>query len=223
MADPDGILHLPSDSERVAIIGHTGSGKTQAAVWQLSLRNYTTQPWIVFNFKGDGLIDSIPGTFDLGIKDRIPKRPGIYVVRPLPDDKENLDAFLFRVWKQERVGIYADEGYMLTGLKYFRACLTQGRSKRIPMIVLSQRPRWIDRFVWSEADYLQAFSLSQADDKDLVDGMIPGYDDVELPEFWSLWRDVRRRQTLMLRAVPTEEQIRRAFKDRLPNRIRLVA
>lgn len=216
-------LILPNESERIAIVGRTGSGKTQAAIWQLSRRDWDKKPWVIFNFKGDALIDDLPGTQDLDIRAAAPKNPGLYIVRPLPDEKEEVDSFLFRCWKQENIGLYADEGYMLTGLKYFRACLTQGRSKHIPMIVLSQRPRWIDTFVWSESDYLQAFHLTREDDRDTIETHIPGYTRARLEPYWSLWHDEKRNQTLKLQPVPTADELLRTFKDRLPNRTRILA
>jgi hypothetical protein len=60
------------------------------------------------------------------------------------------------VWAQENTGIYIDEGYML-GVRNpaLNACLTQGRSKRIEMMILSQRPVWMSKFVFSESNYLR--------------------------------------------------------------------
>lgn len=219
-------LILPGDTHRLAILGRTGSGKTQAAVWHLSRRSFDTMPWIVFNFKGDDLIDAIPGTYDLDIDDRIPSRPGIYIVRPLAvskDDKEALDGFFQRCWRHEKVGLYIDEGYVATGLKWFRACLTQGRSRRVPMIVLSQRPVWIDTFVWSEADFFQAFHLNRKDDRDLASTMLPGYRNLPIPEYHSLWHDVTRDCTMLLAPVPDRDQILQTFRDRSPVQRRLIA
>lgn len=218
-------FRIPSSNERIAVIGRTGSGKTQAAVWQLSLRDFDTKPWIIFNSKGDKLIDDIPGTVEMDIKGDIPKKPGIYIIRPLPDEKEETDNFLYKCWKKENVGIYIDEGYNLTGLKFFRACLTQGRSKNIPMIVLAQRPSWIDRFVWSESDFFQAFSVNLKDDAQVLASMVPGYDRVRLPPFWSFWHDVKAGASFKLRPVPDADTLLETFRRRVPglNRIKLIA
>ena len=216
-------FRLPRQDERSVIVGRTGSGKTQAAVWQLSLRDYDRKPWIVFDFKGDRLIADIPRTQEISLSDAIPAKPGIYIARPLPHQREEVDDFLARIWATENCGVYADEGYMLTGLKWFRECLTQGRSKSIPMIVLSQRPRHLDRFVWSEADFFQAFTLNLLDARVTVNDWLPGYRDVKLPAFWSIWYSVKDDLTLKLKPVPEADQILDTFKQRTRRGLRLVA
>ena len=212
---------MPGVEDRVAVLGRTGSGKTQFAVWLLSNANFDRMPWIVMNFKGDKLIDEIPGTFDLDIDERIPTAPGIYVTRPIvadKDDKEKLNEFFRRCWERENVGIYVDEGYMATNIKWFRACLTQGRSRHVPMIVLSQRPSWIDTFVWTEATYFAAFDLNREDDKILAGKMLPGYRNAKLPPYWSIWHDVNRDSTFMLKPVPDRDTLLARFRARLPTR-----
>lgn len=208
-------FHLPKDTTRVAVIGRTGSGKTQFATWLLSERSITTMPWIVFNFKGDALIDEIPGTRELKLDSSIPTTPGVYIIRPLPDELEEVDAFLWRVWKKENVGLYIDEGYMMTGLKAFRACLTQGRSKRIPMMILSQRPTWMDKFTWSEADYFAVFNLNILSDKKVVQEYVPTYEPDRLPEYHCIWYDVAGDATYILKPVPDRGTILRRFRDRI--------
>ena len=218
-------LILPNDSHRLAVVGRTGSGKTQAAVYWLSGRSWDKKPWVVFNFKGDDLIDKIPGTFDLDVTDKAPKHPGLYIMRPLvadKDDKEKLDQFLMRCWQRENIGLYIDEGYMATGLKWFRACLTQGRSRHVPMIVLSQRPVWLDVFVWSEADFYQAFHLNRLEDQIKTAEMVPGFRGLKLPEYFSLWHDVKQGASMMLAPVPAEDAILQLYRERMPVRRRAI-
>lgn len=208
-------FRLPNDTQRLAIIGRTGSGKTQAGVWHLSKRAYDRMPWIAFNFKGDELINSIPGTQTLGLDASVPSKPGIYVVDVAPDEKEVADDFLMRVWKHEKCGLYIDEGYMLSGLPGFRRCLTQGRSKQIPIILLSQRPVWMDRFAWSEADFFQIFNVAIADDKKTIASYVGGSVLGRLTDFHSHWYDVARDKTFRLRPVPERDILIRDFKSRL--------
>lgn len=208
-------FQLPNDTQRLAIIGRTGSGKTQAAVWHLSMRSFDRMPWIVFNFKGDALINDIPGTKTITLDDDIPSKPGIYIVDVAPDEAKDADEFLLRVWKKERTGLYIDEGYMLSGLPGFRRCLTQGRSKQIPIILLSQRPVWMDRFAWSEADYFQIFNVAIADDKKTIASYVGGKVLGRLTDYHSHWYDVAQDKTYRLKPVPSRNELLASFKQRL--------
>src|SRR6476659_4299769 len=118
-------INLPSSDNRTTVIGSTGSGKTQFSVWLLSTRDFNLRPWVIFDFKGDVLLD------ELGAKPWTlispPKDPVLYIIRPLPGDEMLVSNFFFKVWQQEHIGIYVDEGYMLPkNDRWFRACLTQG-------------------------------------------------------------------------------------------------
>jgi hypothetical protein len=212
MSDPK--FTIPWDQSRVAIIGRTGSGKTQFATWMLSERSIDKKPWIVFNFKGDKLIDAIRETKELALDATVPKAPGIYIMRPQPHQTEEVNDFLWKVWERENVGLYIDEGYMMTGLKAFRSCLTQGRSKNIPMMILSQRPVWMDKFTWSEADYYAIFNLNILSDKQIVREYVPRAK-FPLPKFNAIWHDVAEDETFLLRPVPDRATILSRFRDRI--------
>lgn len=206
---------LPDDTQRSAIVGRTGSGKTVAALWQLSLRSYDTRPWIVVDFKGDKNIAKIPRAHSVAISEPPPKKPGIFIVRPLPHQAEELDDYLWKIWGQENTGLYFDEGYMVSKSEAFRALLTQGRSKNIPIITLTQRPVWITRFVWSESDFIQMFSLSNSQDKKIMREMLPKVP-TSLPPYQSVWHDVGRDQSFLLRPVPGMAYVRETFRKRAP-------
>ena len=89
-------VRLPKYDDRTAVIGSTGSGKTQFAVWLLSTRDFDARPWIIFDFKGDSLISEI-GATEISVFGGVPKKPGLYVVRPIPElhDEQVKDFF----WK----------------------------------------------------------------------------------------------------------------------------
>lgn len=214
-----GSLKLPNDTQRSAVIGKTGSGKTIAALWQLSQRSFDTMPWIIFDFKRDDNIAQIPYLIEVNIEDDPPLEPGLYVVRPMPDDTILVDNFLWKVWAQKYTGLYFDEGYMIGNRsKPFRAMLTQGRSLRLPMITLSQRPLWMDRFVFSEADFFQVFYLNDRDDRNVVKRYIP--DDhinleKRLPPHYSFWYDVGQDFATVLKPVPPLPDLVKIFEKRL--------
>ena len=204
--------------KRLAVVGRTGSGKTQAAVFFLGQQDFDAMPWIIIDFKRDGLIREI-NPKEIKITDRIPDKPGLYVVRPGVNEKDGVEDFLWNVWRHENVGIFLDEGYMIGDSEAFRALLTQGRSKNIPMIVLSQRPVWLSRFVWSESDYFVVFRLTANDDKKTIRGYFPLPDET-LPAFHSYFYDVAADKTLLLKPVPDRDKIISKFKkDRRRRRI----
>jgi hypothetical protein len=220
-------FRFPGDTDRLAIVGRTGSGKTVAAVWHLSLRNYDQKPWIVYDFKGDELINSIEGAQYLDVTEPPPNHPGVYIVRLHPFDVESgaLENQLRQIWERGDVGVYVDEGYMLGQRNnWFRSLLTQGRSKHIPMIVLSQRPVWMDRFVFSESEFFQVFHLQHDDDKKIVEGFLPGHlrKDPEtgkriapLPEYWSYYADIKAGTMRRMKPVPDGDAILDTFARRL--------
>ena len=166
-------------------------------VWCLAHRSYTAMPWIIVDFKGDELIGQIPRLREIGMSEKIPRHPGLHVVRPHPNDIDDggLTAWLFRVWERERVGLFIDEGYMIPQRdKGLRAVLTQGRSKRIPVIGLAQRPRDISTFLLSESEVKSVFRLDHPDDTARMREYIPGQDQhgrridpLLLPRFSSYW------------------------------------
>jgi hypothetical protein len=218
-------FNLPRDDEHIAIIGRNGSGKTQFAAWMLAERSWPQRPWIILNFKRDPLLDAIPRARSMALDEKLPRQSGIYNIRQTMTAKEDsalLDIFFQRVWDRGRIGLFIDEGYIASGLKWFRACLTQGRSRHVPMMILSQRPVWMDRFVWSEASYYVAFALNLKDDRETAGNMIPGYRDIRLPPFHALWHAVKRDQTLGLTPVPDSADILTRYRARAPFSLRAI-
>lgn len=216
-------LHWPDDTQRITIIGKTGSGKTQGAAWLLSERSYDRKPWIVFNWKYDDLLDGIPGAQEMKLGDRIPKKPGIYLVHPNPADTEAVEALMWRIWEHENVGMFVDEGYMIPARSpAFQAILTQGRSKRLPVIMLTQRPAWVTRFAFSEADYIQLYQLTDLRDAKVVREFMPLPIEQPLPgRYWSWYWDNIRNHKAVLQPVPNRDIILETFYRRLkqPRRV----
>lgn len=218
-------MRLPTDTQRLTIVGRTGSGKTQAAVWHLSLRSWDTKPWIVYDYKMDELINSVEGVRHIDTSE-IPKHPGIYCVHPHPDDIEAVQQQLWKIWERENIGIYVDEGYMIcTGTMpnpAFRSILTQGRSKHIPVIILSQRPVWLDRFVFSESDFYQVFALNDARDRRTISAFAPADFAERLPDYHSFYYDVGADKIIVLKPVPKKQDILDAFAKRMEKTHRFV-
>lgn len=215
-------MTFPDDSQRLMIVGPTGSGKTVAAIFQLAYRRYDEMPWLIFNYKRDELIDGIPGSHFLEL-DQFPRRPGIYIYHPEPQrDQEWVDQLLRQAWKDKNTGIYIDE--MLVWGQYnqsFRLLLTQGRSLHCPIIGCTQRPRFVDMFAFSEADFLQVFRLRKKSDVKTIQEHMPEYDGGRgLRRYHSYYYDVVEDTMTPLRPVPDVDLLYRTFYNRLkPRRI----
>jgi hypothetical protein len=211
-------MRLPDSTHRIAIFGRTGSGKTQAAAYFLSRANFDVMPWIILDFKKDALLNSLRAK-ELKINASIPTKPGLYITHPMiQTDDEAVESLLWRIWRRGNTGVYIDEGYALgNDNAAFRALLTQGRSKHIPMMVLSQRPLFLDRFVFSEADFYLAFSLNDRKDQQRAGEFMHRDIDLsaELPKYHAHYHDVGEHSHNILRPVPSAASIRSAIKSRL--------
>ena len=211
-------VRLPNDEQRHAIVGATGSGKTQAALWHLSHRNFHQMPWLIYNFKRDESIDAIPGATPIEL-DEVPEGPGVYIAHPLPHEQEQVENQLWNVWYRGETGVYVDEGYMLGNRNdAFRALLTQGRSKRIPMIVLSQRPVQMDRFVFSESDFHQVFRLNDRRDRKIAGEFVPIDLERKLAPYHSYYYDVGADKSAIMAPVPDIRTIHSTFARRFARR-----
>jgi len=221
-------VHLPNDTQHVLELGRNGSGKTTAGLWHLQMRNFEKMPWVIFDTKGDPDIEKL-GRFDgvnhLKITEQ-PGKNGLYIVRPRPDQVDEIEGFLWRVHARNKVGLYFDEGYMVNQRgDALNALLTQGRTKRIPIILLSQRPAWLSRFCFSEASYFQVFSLTDQRDRATVQQFIPKEKanlETRLQPFHSIWYDVKRDEACTFSPVPPAEEILDTFRAKLmPRRVRI--
>jgi len=197
-------------------MGRNGSGKTQAAAWFLSHARFDSMPYVIVDYKGDALLNQIPRLHELKVKARVPRSPGLYIVHPRPDQEAEVEELLWRIWERGRTGLYIDEAHMLPDKGAFRSLLTQGRSKRIPMITLAQRPAWINRFNFSEANFYCVFHLNDRRDHKIVEQFVPVDLEKPLPQYHSWWHDVDRYTTFLLRPVPDRETILQRFDDRVP-------
>jgi hypothetical protein len=217
-------MSLPGGRDRLSIVGRTGTGKTQAALWFLAQSNYTRQPWVVLDYKGDPLIADMPMT-SLEVGQPPPRKPGLYRLRPTLRDQSAVEWLLWKIWERGNTGLFSDEGYMLgTDNDAFRAILTQGRSKSIPAITLSQRPVYMDRFAFSEANYYLIFGLNDRRDLKVVREFLHRDIDLDerLPQYSAWYHHVDSDRWTLLGPVPDLDTIRESFRDNLRIKPRLL-
>jgi len=212
MANP----RLPSTGSRTALVGRSGTGKTQAGAWLLSTRDFDKRPWIIFNSKGDELLNRIPAV-GISIQDDPPTEAGLYVVRPLPKmDDIYVDEFFQNCWQQENIGLYFDEGYSIPKFSsWLLALLTQGRSKQIEMIILSQRPKKVSPEIFSEADFFGVFDLAIRDDRKTIAEYTGENEFPKLQQFYWWWYDVNKDITHKMSPVPSADTIIEYFTNRI--------
>lgn len=196
------------NSERLVTIGRTGTGKTVALLYQLSRRDLKKEKWLILNFKGDTLINSIARAREIDLDWSPPRKGGgLFVVRPQPHERDAVDRMLWRVWEEEDTGVMADEGFMLADSEPYNALLTQGRDKRIPLMTGTQRPVWMSRFVFSEASFFQLFDLSDRRDWLTVEAFMPRVMNVPLEKHWSWYYDVAAKRLFRFTPVPPPKEI----------------
>jgi hypothetical protein len=200
------------------VLGRTGSGKTTFALWLLSGTNFDTQPWVILNTKGDKNINeiaAIPGVKTLDVSET-PGERGLYVVNPTPKQGVELDAFLQRIWDKQNCGVFVDEVYMISPDDALNSCLTQGRSRRVPLIICSQRPAWCTRFVFSESEFVSLFNLQDREDRKSIARIVPVDRDYRLARFNSYWYDVGDERLVHFTPVPEMPAIIDTFRAKFP-------
>jgi len=208
-------INLPNETDRTVVIGATGSGKTRFGVWLLSVRLLPHRRHFVLDFKGEELFARL-GLTPWPIDAPLPTEPGVYWLRILPGQEAEVSNFFLNCYNTFDILIYTDEGYMLPYQdRWVRACLTQGRSKRIEMITLTQRPVKIDVFFMSEASYFSVFRLNVKDDRKRVSEYMDGMEIPRLPRFHSLWYDVALDASVTFEPVPDDAALIEAFREEI--------
>lgn len=224
-------INLPKKRDRLVNVGRTGTGKTVAGLWHLS--NYPLDdPWVLFNFKDDEHIESIDKAVPIDY-DFIPRQKdeGLYVINVMPADTKGsfrepsiLEKYFEKLWQRQNIGIFIDEAFMVGQNDAFEMCLTQGRSRRLPMIINTQRPCWISRFCFSEASYIQVFDLNDDRDIQTIESFVPVDWDTEKPlaKHHSYYYDIAEDSLVRFAPVPDMDAIRKVFDAKLKRkRVRL--
>jgi hypothetical protein len=182
-------------------MGANGTGKTVAGAWVLSKQDMVKMPWVILDFKGEELWDAVrPIPLRLG---QMPGKSGLYIMRILPGQEAQLEAWLWKVWKRGQIGLFCDEATFLTGMNSCKAILRQGRSKHVPIIACTQRPIGIDREFFTESSYKMLFRLDDVRDYKVVEGFTRNANMRPLLKpYWSYWYDSKQAHTFILRPVP---------------------
>lgn len=96
------------------------------------------------------------------------------------------------------------------------SCLTQGRSRHIPMIICSQRPAWCSKFVFSESDFVMLYNLQRLEDRKTIGGLVPVDKNYRLAKYHSYWYNVADDQLSQFAPVPQFADILEIFRAKFP-------
>jgi hypothetical protein len=216
---------FPGASDKIVIIGQNGSGKTIGGAWVLTKQDFTKRPWVAMDYKDEEFWDQVgsPPMRQLHLGD-MPGKTGLYRMRCLPGQEEEVERWLWKVWEHGNIGLFCDEVTLLPRKHAFKAILRQGRSLRIPLIACTQRPVGVDRELFSEARFKMIFNLDDDRDMDVVAEFTKNVPlDVPLPRHWSYWYDGHARRTWVLRPVPNPNSLARELKATVPQRLGFLA
>lgn len=220
-------FELPGATDRLAVIGPTGSGKTILAAWVLSRQRFDKRPWVALDFKDEEFWDRVgePTMRPLSLN-QLPGKRGLYRLTVDPGDEDALEEWLWRVWRKGNIGLFVDEVSLVPQRKAFKAILRQGRSKRIPVIACTQRPVDVDREVFSESSFKSVFPLADERDYKIIKGFMRNAP-IERPitgsggsivRHASYWYDEKQGALFTLQPVPSPDMIAAELRRVVPER-----
>jgi len=211
-------FRFPGGDDRTVCIGATGSGKTTCGTWLLSHMRFDVRPWCIIDFKREALFDDVgsPPLVPLTLAS-LPKRKNtVYLLTPRPDEEEQLERWLWRVWEKENIGLFIDEAALMPDGPAWQAILQQGRSKRLPCIICTQRPVMVKRAVFSEASFFAVYRMQDRRDYRVVEGFVPADLSMPLPEHHWRYYDVAKNRLLSMSPVPPPDDVADMLNRRLP-------
>jgi len=175
MSKPSKLSHpVINPGKRAIAAGRTGSGKSTLAKWMLQV---SPGYWVILNPKNTRAYDDLPDVNNVDGIDITKIRKSIEehrftIITPKAGelDPDVLDLLInWLITEYTNIGICIDELYAvhkngkagagLIGL------LTRGRELKQSFFGLTQRPAWLSKFLFSEADYIIGMSLNLEDDR----------------------------------------------------------
>jgi len=162
------------------LAGRTGSGKSTLATW---LMQRSAGHWVIINPKWTKAFDRLEDSKKIvSIRKTKDISKSIFenrytIINPKADESTHEQLDLLIQWLHESfvdVGIYVDELYYVhTGGRAgpgLIGVLTRGRELNQTFLGATQRPAFLSKFLFSEADYICGMSLNmEADRKRMVE------------------------------------------------------
>jgi energy-coupling factor transporter ATP-binding protein EcfA2 len=164
----------PKSTERMLLVGATGTGKTTLArkLIQSHIADNKKHPVIIIDPKctydpEDDRFKLVTSPFAL----RWQGRQQFIHYRPAPDyqDVKSYDSVYKWIFARKEILVYTDETYMtMRGQRspqWQTACVTCGRELGIGMLFATQRPSGIDLRIYTESEHKICFYLAHDDDR----------------------------------------------------------
>lgn len=198
-----------TNSDRVMILGTTGSGKTV-----LAKRLLTNQSRLIVidpkhTFKADNMRMNKRLSFPPFWKNDFR-----VILRPRRDDDSRLADFLITAFKKKNVTIYNDELAVMEerypeSMSVLKEIALTGREKRVSLWNATQRPRNVPKIFFTEAEVFFCFTLRSEEDRDHIAGFIGNEVESRIPlhEFW--YYRAGDESIRLLRLDLTDNQVKR--------------
>lgn len=180
-------------SERFFVAGQNGSGKSVLA-------SAVANAWprvLVYDPKDDPEAELPNMAICYGVRAALRALPGRVLYRPTAAEMRSVgvyfDELVEVVYQRGAHGIVIHELGDLGATDrelgpYLSAATRQGRSRRIPIVGVTQRPVWVARLFKTEAVHFAAFHLVDVDDRrDMARLMGPGVLDHPVARDFSFW------------------------------------
>src|SRR5215472_16920729 len=117
---------FPREGYHTTVIGTTGSGKSTLAAYLLSRAPFHLKPHFVLDYKRETIFSQLQRIREIDINDNLPSEPGLYLLRPIPSQIDDVARFFERLWHHENAGLYIDEGYLAPELKWLNNLYVTG-------------------------------------------------------------------------------------------------
>lgn len=188
----------------------------------ISKRPFHIRPEFIIDYKREEIFAQCRRIREIGVNETLPSQPGLYIIRPRPDQTDDVENWFQKLWHHGNSGLYIDEGYLVPDKAWLQNLLAQGRSLGITLTITSQRPFYVPRSVFTEASYVSVFRLNDKKDKERIREFTPeGMLEKRLPDFHSFWYSPKHHKAddaspwCILKPVPSADEIVERIDARL--------